>query len=184
MIVPGMNNSGPDHWQTRWQQRYPWFERVEQRQWDKPELTSWSERLHQALRDSSRPTLIVAHSFGCLITIHCANIDAPNLFGTLLVAPADPDKFGIEEPLQKAKLPCPSLVVGSSNDPWMTSERARYWTQLWHCQFVNAGALGHINADSKLEDWEYGQKLLRCLARQAASAFRAPATRKVDLRHN
>lgn len=27
--VPGLNNSGPAHWQTRWEQRYPWFRRVE-----------------------------------------------------------------------------------------------------------------------------------------------------------
>jgi hypothetical protein len=169
LIVPGMHNSGTDHWQSRWQQLYPSFERVEQAQWDRPDLLIWSERLGQALRDSNRPTLIVAHSFGCLTTIHRANIGAPNLYGTLLVAPADPDKFGIEDQLRKATLPCPSLVVGSRNDPWMTSERAMYWSRLWNSRFIDAGALGHINVESGLGDWQQGLTLLQCLAHRAGT---------------
>jgi predicted alpha/beta hydrolase family esterase len=156
LIVPGLHNSGADHWQSRWQQRNPDFERVEQAQWDRPELPRWSERLAQALRQSSRPTLIVAHSFGCLTTLHAAGLGAFNLAGALLVAPADPEKFGVTQTLQNARLTCPAIVIGSTNDPWMTHSRAADWAGIWGCEFVDAGALGHINAESGLGDWPFG----------------------------
>ena len=38
LIVPGLHGSGPDHWQSRWQRLYPYFERIEQAQWDVPDL--------------------------------------------------------------------------------------------------------------------------------------------------
>lgn len=156
LIVPGLNNSGADHWQTRWQQHYPAFERVEQEHWDQPELPRWSDRLAQVLRKSSRPTLIVAHSFGCLTTLHAAILGKFKLAGALLVAPADPEKFGVEKILNDARLNCPALVIGSTDDPWMTSSRAANWADIWGCEFVNAGALGHINAESGLGDWPFG----------------------------
>lgn len=36
LIVPGYGNSGPEHWQSRWQQRIPSARRVEQKEWAKP----------------------------------------------------------------------------------------------------------------------------------------------------
>ena len=163
LIAPGLHGSGPDHWQTRWQERYPLFERVEQPRWDIPDLPAWSDCVGQMLRQSSRPTLIVAHSFGCLASVCRADTDASNLAGALLVAPADPDKFGVAEILSQITLRCPSIVVGSTNDPWMNEHRAAHWARRWGSRFVNAGALGHINAESRLEDWPFGLSLLHDL---------------------
>ena len=81
---------------------------------------------------------------------------APNLIGALLVAPADPDKFGLTEVLRVRSLAAPSLVVGSLSDPWMTSERARMWAGIWGADFLSAGDLGHINAESGIGDWPLG----------------------------
>ncbi|RJG05522.1 alpha/beta hydrolase [Noviherbaspirillum cavernae] len=176
LIVPGLHGSGPDHWQTRWQELHPAFERVHQERWDVPDLLVWSARLDQVLRRSARPTLIIAHSFGCLTTVHRASHGATNLHGVLLVAPADPVKFGVDRMLQDAALPCPAIVVGSTNDPWMESDRAVVWAERWGGVFVNGGALGHINAESELGDWPYGQSLLQRLVQQSEdfSAARAP----------
>lgn len=170
LIVPGLNNSGPGHWQTRWQSLYPAFERVEQARWDAPELDGWSQRLGQVLRGDDRPTLIVAHSFGCLATVHRASSGAANLIGALLVAPADPDKFGASDLLRGASLPCPSIVIGSADDPWMTMPRAAYWAKTWGSEFVNAGAAGHINAESDLGYWKFGLSQLQRLASAARVA--------------
>ena len=83
---------------------------VEQEQWGRPELPLWSERLVQVLRESSRPTLIVAHSFGCLTTMHATGLGMFNLAGALLVAPADLERFGVVQALRHApcaaNLPC------------------------------------------------------------------------------
>jgi predicted alpha/beta hydrolase family esterase len=164
LIVPGLHGSGPDHWQSRWQRLYPYFERIEQAQWDVPDLAAWSEQLDRVLRISTQPALIVAHSFGCLTTVHCAASTAPNILGALLVAPADPRKFGISEILRKVKLPFASIMISSTNDPWMKSRCASYWASVWGSEFVNAGALGHINAESNLGDWRLGLSKLQCLA--------------------
>lgn len=90
LISPGLHDSGPEHWQTRWQQLHPSFERVVQRHWDAPELPDWSDAVQRSLRRSAKPTLIVAHSFGCLAAV-LATTAAPNVRGLLLVAPADPE---------------------------------------------------------------------------------------------
>ena len=167
LVAPGLYNSGPLHWQSRWQRLYPAFERVEQEKWDAPVLEVWSQRLQHQLRQSEQPTLVIAHSFGCLTTVHAALTDIPNLAGALLVAPADPDKFDVSQAV-RGQLPVPAIVVGSLNDPWMESSRARQWAQTWGADYVDAGALGHINAESNLGDWLYGQSLLQRLVQQTS----------------
>lgn len=164
VIVPGLHGSGKDHWQSRWQCLYPAFERAEQVRWDVPHLVNWSKGVEQTLRRSTRPTLVVAHSFGCLATLHCAQKGVSNLRGALLVAPADPDKFGVAASLVHTRLTFPSILVGSQNDPWMNVDRAANWANIWGCDFVDAGPAGHINADSGLGDWPDGLSLLRRLA--------------------
>ena len=81
-----------------------------------------------------------------------------------LVAPADPRKFGVEREMRCRTLPFPSIVVGSLDDPWMEARHAAEWADSWSSGFINAGALGHINAESHLGDWEYGLALLKLLA--------------------
>lgn len=165
LVAPGLDDSGPEHWQSRWQRLYPAFERVRQDDWQQPDLPRWSERLAEVLAQQARPTLIVAHSFGCLTTVHRAAAllarqgSAAPIAAALLVAPADPDKFGVSEAVRQ-RLPFPARVIGSDNDPWMSAARARYWAEVWGAQFHNAGARGHINADSGLGDWTEGQQWL------------------------
>lgn len=170
MIVPGLHGSGPDHWQTRWETRMPHAQRVEQEQWDVPELETWSKQLARELNQSGKPALLIAHSFGCLTSVHRARLDSSRIAGALLVAPADPVKFGVAAQLNNVRLPFPAVVIGSTDDPWMSGERAAYWADQWHAGFINAGALGHINADSGLGDWEYGLDQLTRLAELARLA--------------
>ena len=164
LIAPGLHSSGPGHWQSRWQRLYPGFERIEQDHWDQPQLRDWSARVSEVRQRDRRPTLVVAHSFGTLATVHSLARDRAWIAGVLLVAPADPQKFGVAGLLPQTRLPCPSIVLASSNDPWMTVESAATWAQRWGSEFVNVGALGHINAESGLGDWLYGQSQLHRLA--------------------
>ena len=163
LIAPGLHNSGPDHWQSRWQRLFPDFERVEQDDWEAPDLARWSARVDQVRRTKPgdpRPTLIVAHSFGSLASVHSVARDPSGVAGLLLVAPADPDKFNVAEQLPHQALPVPSIVIGSTDDPWMAAPRAALWAERWHSQFVNGGPLGHINAESGLGDWPEGLEIL------------------------
>lgn len=167
LIAPGLHNSGPEHWQSRWQRLFPAFERVQQDDWDAPDLPRWSARVDQLRRQDTRPALIVAHSFGALASVHSVARDPDGVLGLLLVAPADPDKFGVAALLPQHGLPVPSIMVGSTNDPWMAAPRAELWARRWHSRFINGGALGHINAESGLGDWPEGLEALYFLAGQA-----------------
>lgn len=164
LTLPGLYGSGAEHWQSRWEALHPWFERVEQDDWDTPDLPRWADKLEQALRASDQPVLIAAHSFGCLTTVHAAARGAPNIAGALMVAPADPDKFGLVDVLSGRALTFPAIVLGSTTDPWMREERASYWAGQWNAQYRCLGAVGHINAETGLGDWDYGLSLLQMLA--------------------
>ena len=163
ILVPGLHNSGPDHWQSRWQRAHPEFYRVEQAHWDQPDLAAWSARVDELRARDPRPALFIAHSFGCLASVCSIARDARNIAGALLVAPADPDKFGVANILPALTLPCPTLMIGSANDPWMSTDRAAGWAARWGSEFINAGSLGHINAESQLGDWAWGQQQLQRL---------------------
>jgi predicted alpha/beta hydrolase family esterase len=164
LVVPGLNNSGPGHWQSRWQTAYPAFARVEQDDWDAPELSLWAARLDRVRVQERRPTLLVAHSFGCLTSVLSTARDAADIAGLLLVAPADPDKFGVAGALPHIALPCPSIVIASNNDPWISAAAAALWARRWGSEFSEVGPLGHINSESGLGDWAFGLAQLRALA--------------------
>ncbi len=167
IIVPGLHDSSWDHWQSRWHRLHPHFARVRQRHWDDPCLPEWAAQVDLARRADPRPALLVAHSFGCLASVQSLARSGANVAGALLVAPADPDKFGVAEQLPVLPLPCQSILVRSSNDPWMTAARAGQWAARWGAEVVDAGPLGHINAESGLGDWDAGAALLQQLADRA-----------------
>jgi predicted alpha/beta hydrolase family esterase len=171
LIVPGLHGSEPAHWQSRWQRLYPLFERVDQDDPHTPNLDVWCDRFQQVLRRSAQPTIAVAHSFGCLATVRAAAQGAPNLIGMLLVAPADPEKFELADAMQTGPLTQPALLVGSRNDPWMASERARIWAEIWGAYFLCAGELGHINAESGIGDWPFGLSLLLKVVEEAKNQY-------------
>ena len=45
LTVPGLNNSGPDHWQTLWEQSRGDCERVDLGRWANPNRNAWVTRL-------------------------------------------------------------------------------------------------------------------------------------------
>ncbi|MBP0618617.1 RBBP9/YdeN family alpha/beta hydrolase [Cupriavidus consociatus] len=180
LTLPGLHGSGPGHWQSRWEQRFPDWQRVEQHDWSRPSLPLWAERVSEgvmrAQRVASRGALLVAHSFGCLAALRQASLDPAGIAGALLVAPADPDKFGVASLLPTYRLPFPTILVASRNDPWMPQRTAFSWGTLWGSELVDAGNLAHINADSGLGDWADGLALLGTLVQRIADASEAGVT--------
>jgi predicted alpha/beta hydrolase family esterase len=163
LIVPGLRNSGPTHWQTWLQSQLPDTRRVEQADWEKTCLSDWAARVREAIDAAAEPVWIVAHSFGCLASVTAAFTRAEKIRGALLVAPADPNRFGEPVALLEEKLGFPSLVVASSNDPWVKSEAAEYWAGQWGSDYLNIGAAGHITVDSGHGPWPQGLALFRQL---------------------
>ncbi|GJF31204.1 alpha/beta hydrolase [Kitasatospora sp. NE20-6] len=172
LVLPGYQNSGPAHWQSRWEAAGPGFVRVRQDDWDHPDPAAWTAALDNAVATAGRPVVLVAHSLGCILVAHWAagRSAAAGVIGALLVAPADvdtadiPDLFGFR-PVPLQPLPFPSTVVASSDDPWCTPARAAVFAEAWGSRLVDLGAHGHINADSGLGDWPEGRRLLAGLTR-------------------
>jgi predicted alpha/beta hydrolase family esterase len=167
LIVPGLKSSGPAHWQSWFEQRIPGSLRVIQRDWNDAHLPDWASRVRRDIARTPGKLFIVAHSFGVLAAVQAASDHAHRISGALLVAPADPDTFRVSEFLPHSRLGFPTVVVASTNDPWMTLERAAYWADRWGADLVNLGAAGHINAESGFGPWPEGLSLLERLRRAA-----------------
>jgi predicted alpha/beta hydrolase family esterase len=171
LIVPGWGDSGPRHWQTLWERANPGFRRVVQRDWEYPIRAEWVETLRRTIGAGGPAAVVVAHSLGCIALAHCANDGALPLKGALLVAPPDvedPDFPPVIEgftPVPRARLPFPSIVVASRNDPFAAFERSRSLAEAWGSRFVDAGSSGHINADAGFGPWPLGETLLAELMR-------------------
>ena len=170
LTLPGWLNSGPDHWQSRWERLYG-DQRVEQHDWDTPRRGDWMARLEEVLLQDERPALLVAHSLGCILTAWWAahTRHAAKVRGALLVAPGDVERPDLAAqihgwaPIARQPLPFPALLVGSRNDPYCSLERAEALAQAWGARFVDYGERGHINAESGLGDWAEGMELLQSL---------------------
>jgi predicted alpha/beta hydrolase family esterase len=179
LVLPGLGGSGPEHWQTRWEACEASCARVEQREWDRPELADWLRAVDAALAqggDGEAPVVLVAHSLACALVAHGARRAAwSRVVAALLVAPADveseahtpPETRGFA-PLPTDPLPFAATVVASQDDPFVALERARELARRWGAEFVDAGAIGHINATSGLGDWAEGRRILRALVARAA----------------
>ena len=154
LIIPGLHDSGPAHWQSWLQGQYRDARRVTQRDPSRPELERWAERIQRtlevaAISGENGEWLAVAHSFGCLaLARHLADHPDSPIREALFVAPAEPDKFGIAESLPHHRLPRRSRLIASSNDPWMSGASAARWAHRWGTSFSNLGPVGHINAEA------------------------------------
>lgn len=169
LIIPGLHNSGPDHWQSWFEAHVPGSVRVIQRDWKDANLPDWAGRVRREINRIPGKLFIAAHSFGVLAAVQAASDFSDRIGGALLVAPADPDRFGIADYLPQQSLTFPSVVVASTNDPWMRHERAAHWADVWGSDFVTLGAAGHINAESGYGAWPEGLALLLRLRRQHAA---------------
>lgn len=179
LTVPGLNNSGAGHWQTRWEQDLVDCRRIELGLWDDPHRNTWVNKINLAVHRADRPVVLVAHSLGCLAVAWWAEFERPQpgkVAGALLVAPPDVEIRPIDRrltrfaPFPHGELPFPSILVASRNDPYMGIGQARQLARTWGSRFADAGEVGHINAESDLGEWPFGQLLLASLAGRHALA--------------
>ncbi|MBS7327003.1 MAG: alpha/beta hydrolase [Thiopseudomonas sp.] len=182
LIVPGWNGSPDDHWQSHWQRTLPNARRVQQSNWQQPQRDAWVGRLQAAIEQSAGPVVLVAHSLGCITVAHwAATADArllQRVQGALLVAPADVERQGCPQeltgfaPVPQQRLPFPSLVLGSSNDPAASAARALDFAGWWGSQARILAGVGHINVASGHNQWEQGFGWLYRLQALAGDAQR------------
>ena len=173
LLVPGLWNSGPEHWHSYWERERTDCHRVVQSDWETPRRADWVATLEAAVAESGGLVVLAAHSLGCALVAHWAaeSKHLANVRGALLVAPSDVEAPSYPEgptgfsPMPLAKLPFPSIVVMSTDDQYVTPERAAFFAQAWGSRLYDAGAKGHINSDSLLGMWPEGFALVEQLRR-------------------
>lgn len=178
LIVPGLYNSGPHHWQTWLEAKTPAAKRVLQENWSVPNFNRWTSAVRRAISQSSGDIYIAAHSFGCLAAVLAAAEQPHRIGGMLIVAPADPQKFGLSNVLPRHHPGFPTVVVASRNDPWMPFASACQWASRWRSTFIDAGAAGHMNTEAGFGHWPRGLALLRQLQTSEIANIRAPCIRR------
>jgi predicted alpha/beta hydrolase family esterase len=176
LLIPGISNSGPDHWQTLWEERYPDVRRVHQHDWERPVCAEWLGRLDEAIQRLDEAPIIVAHSLGCLLVAHWAMRSDRAVHGVLLVAVPDPQ--GSNFPREATGFtPVPTTlrgrratIVSSTDDPYTNPEFVKRCITQWSAGHVALGAEGHINASSGLGDWPQGWAIVEAWRNEPAIA--------------
>lgn len=166
LILPGWQGSPAEHWQSHWQQSLPNALRVEQDDWQQPDAAAWIKRLDDGIQQAPGDVILIAHSLGCIAAANWA-AQAPaatvrKVRGALLVAPADVQRSGCPEalrgfaPIATRRLPFPSQMIGSSNDPAASVSRALQLARDWGSEIAILDGAGHINVKSGHQRWEQG----------------------------
>jgi predicted alpha/beta hydrolase family esterase len=170
LIVPGLSDSGPAHWQSIWGAKHPEYQRVRQDDWETPRCSDWVHRLHDSIFFiGGGPIVLVGHSSACATFAHMARQYGDcegRVVGALLVGPSDveaasypvgPTGFG---PMPMRKLPFRSVVVASSDDPFVSMDRAGLFARAWGSRLITLANAGHINAASGYGEWPEGERWL------------------------
>ena len=177
LFVPGLRDHVAEHWQTLLQARLPNACCVPRMERDKLSRAAWVDELDRSLAAIDGPVVLVAHSAGCMIVVHWALRHERPIMGALLAAPPDfeaplPAGYPTQEtliangwlPTPRKRLPFPSIVAASTNDPLARYERVESFATSWGSALVNIGAAGHLNPASGYGEWPRATDFIRELS--------------------
>jgi predicted alpha/beta hydrolase family esterase len=180
VIVPGIDNSDEQHWQSIWEAEWgPAATRIAVGSWTAPDLDDWVGAIERAVRMAGTPDVVlVAHSGGCWAAASWVANRESDARGVFLVAP--PDHHGdlfrsaassftavVPEPLE-----LPGLMVSSDTDPYCAPQVAEQLAADWGVPRIGVGRLGHINSSSGIGRWDFGRALLTAFT----AGLRDPST--------
>lgn len=175
LIVPGLREHVPEHWQTLLAAKLPRVRTVPPLEHNKLSCAARVTALDHALSAIDGPVILVAHSAGVMMVVHWARVSRPNrpIQGALLATPADveqpfpagyPTTDTLREhgwlPTPRNPLPFPSLLAASRNDPLCAFARAQALAQDWGSAFEDLGEVGHLNPAAGFGEWPQALELL------------------------
>ncbi|MHB9755193.1 RBBP9/YdeN family alpha/beta hydrolase [Streptomyces sp. BYX5S] len=173
VIVPGLRDHVPGHWQTHLARELPRSRTVAPLERDRLSRRAQVAALHRAVEDTPAPVLLVAHSAGVLTAVHWARRYGDRVVGALLAAPPDfdsglPDGYPTRQeprehgwsPVPRERLPFPSIVAASRNDPLASYDQVSSLAAYWGSRLVDLGAVGHLNPASGYGRWPRATALL------------------------
>jgi uncharacterized protein len=129
-----------------------------------------------ALASIDGPVIVVAHSGGVIMFAHWAQRHRRAIAGALLATPPDferpmPSGYPTIDaldasgwlPVPRERLPFPSIVAASRDDPLGSFERAAGLAQAWGSRLEDLGNVGHLNPGSGFGEWPPAEELIRQL---------------------
>lgn len=170
LIVPGLRDHVAEHWQT-------WLESQLRAQGravhgvppmgrDDLDCAARVEAIERAAQAIAGPIVVAAHSGGAVMLVHWARRTRRAVHGALLATPPDfeqpmpagyPALAALEAggwlPVPRERLPFPSLVAASRNDPLGRYERVADLALAWGSRLVDLGTVGHLNPASGFGPW-------------------------------
>jgi predicted alpha/beta hydrolase family esterase len=176
LLLPGWQDSDPDHWQSHWE-RLHGARRVQQDDWWWPRRGDWMTRLEEVLLADERPAVLIAHSLGCQLAAawaahsrHTRRVRSALLVALPDIARSDmPPQLQAWAPVPTARLPFRSISVLSADDPYCDIARGERMAGNWGCEVHRLGPAGHINSATGLGDWQAGWQLVQGLIAQPAA---------------
>jgi uncharacterized protein len=177
LFVPGLRDHVERHWQTLLEAKLPNARCVPRMERDKLSCAAWVAELDRSIAAITDPVVLVAHSAGCMIVVHWAQRHDRPVHGALLAASPDfetplPAGYPNQEtlidngwlPTPRKRLPFPSIVAASINDPLARYERVESFAASWGSRLVNVGAVGHLNPASGYGEWPRAMDFIRELS--------------------
>ncbi len=171
LFIPGYGNSDEGHWQTYFENQLTNSYRIQQSSWVNPLCEDWVNAINTTvIRYEVNSIVLVSHSLGGIAIAHWASRFNTKIKGAFIVAPPDIEdpyldlNLGSFTPIPSFKLPFPSIIIGSSNDNWVTLNRLNTFADNWGSKLIIIGDAGHINTTSGYGNWEDGLDLLKQFA--------------------
>jgi uncharacterized protein len=132
------------------------------------------DAIQDALDSIEGRVTIVAHSAGVIALAHWAqHYQRADITGALLATPADletpmpegyPSVAALQEygwlPVPRQRLPFPSIVAASSNDPLAALPRVEELAGDWGSHVVRLGHVGHLNPAWGFGEWLQAEELI------------------------
>lgn len=166
LIVPGLRDHVAQHWQTLLAAELPRVASVPPMGRDDLHVGKRVAAIEHAAQRIEGPLVVVAHSGGTIMLAHWARMTRRPVLGALLAAPPDfetpmPEGYPALQalhdggwlPVPRARLPFPSIVAASRDDPLAAYERVAALAQDWGSQLVDLGEVGHLNPASGYGPW-------------------------------
>lgn len=180
LIIPGLRDHVPDHWQTHLASRLApahTVRTIAPLEHDKMSCAARVQAIESNLQAIEGPVIAVAHSAGSIMLVHWARQYRRANLSAILVTPADlehplPPGYPTMQvlqangwlPLPMERLSFPSIVAASTNDPLARFERVKVMADQWGADFVNVGAVGHLNPASGYGPWPQANALIQHFA--------------------
>ena len=177
LLIPGLREHVSNHWQTLLAARLPRARTVPARGRENLDCAARIEAIESEAGAIAGPLIVVAHSAGVIAAVHWLRRTGRSVQGALLATPPDferplpegyPTIAALREggwlPVPRERLPCPSIVAASGNDPLGSFDRVAALAASWGSCLVDLGEVGHLNPASGFGEWPAAERLIEELA--------------------